>query len=125
MADLVDTSQGVGAHAAGARIARGGIPAQARALGIDVGVSYLAADSARGSGIGYALIRDARRCQCRRPRLTLTRSMQRWMNRRSVAPVDRCTHLLRRRFSRGHGASRHFWRDCGRRAAPGRSKADD
>jgi DNA ligase 1 len=76
LAKLVDTSQAVGEHAARrtkiARMAdflRGLAP-----LEIDIGVSYLAGVTRQGrSGIGYALIRDARpAANGEEPELTLT-----------------------------------------------------
>ncbi|HEY3254118.1 MAG TPA: ATP-dependent DNA ligase, partial [Polyangiaceae bacterium] len=75
LADLVDTSQRVGEHAARltkiARMAeflRGLAPAE-----IDTGVSYLAGNTRQGkTGIGYAMIRDAQpAANVEAPELTL------------------------------------------------------
>ena len=76
LADLVDTSQGVGEHAARrTKIAR--MAEFLRRLApseIDIGVSYLAGVTRQGrSGIGYALIRDAQpAAHVEVPELTLT-----------------------------------------------------
>jgi DNA ligase-1 len=63
LADLVDTSHGVGEHAARrTKVARLAEFLRRLAPGeIDIGVSYLAGVTRQGrSGIGYALVRDAR-----------------------------------------------------------------
>ena len=76
LADLVATSQSVGEHAARrTKIARMASFLRTLALSeIDIGVSYLAGVTRQGrSGIGYALIRDARpNSNVEVPALTLT-----------------------------------------------------
>ena len=115
LADLVDTSQRVGEHAARrtkiARIAeflRGLAPAE-----INIGVSYLAGTTRQGkSGIGYAMVAEARpSANVEAPELTLTEvdatleEISRAGGRGSIAER---TRLLSALFARGTAHEQEF-----------------
>ena len=115
LADLVETSQHVGEHAARrtkiARIAeflRGLAPAE-----INIGVSYLAGATRQGkSGIGYAMVAEARpSANAEAPELTLTEvdatleEISRAGGRGSIAER---TRLLSALFARGTAPEQEF-----------------
>jgi len=115
LADLVDTSQRVGAQAS----RRAKITAIADLLRklappeIEIGVSYLAGFTRQGrSGVGYALIGDARpAAHAERPNLTLAEvdaTLAEIAASSGPGSVAARTHLLSRLFERATDAEQHF-----------------
>jgi DNA ligase-1 len=115
LADLVDTSQRVGEHAARltkiARMAeflRGLAPVE-----IDVGVSYLAGNTRQGkTGIGWAMIRDAQpAANVEAPELTLTEvdaTLEQIARAGGRGSIAERTRLLSALFARGTPREQEF-----------------
>ena len=115
LADLVDTSQGVGEHAARrTKIAR--MAAFLRRLAadeIDIGVSYLAGIARQGkAGIGYALIRGAQSgSNLEAPELTLTHvdlTLEKIAATRGPGSIAERTRLLAALFAKATEREQNF-----------------
>jgi DNA ligase-1 len=115
LAELVDTSQGVGESAARrSKIARIAEFLRRLAPGeIDIGVSYLSGVTRQGrSGVGYALIRDAQTAaNVEAPTLTLTEidaTLDRIARARGRGSVAERTALLSALFARATAREQEF-----------------